>query len=96
MSASSDLVVEVVVVLPTDLHARPAGQVTTLVATFDATVELVAGARAVPAHSVLAVMGLGVRAGEQLTIRATGEQAHEAVAAVASVLSAVAPLGHDC
>lgn len=93
MSASSDLVVERAVVLPADLHARPAGQVTTLAATFDATVELVAGDRAVPAHSVLAVMGLGARAGQELTVRATGVQASEAVAAVTAALSVAAPEG---
>ena len=74
--------------LPADLHARPAGQVTTLAATFHATVELVAGDRTVPAHSVLAVMGLGAVAGESVRVRATGTQATGAVTAVASVLSA--------
>jgi phosphotransferase system HPr (HPr) family protein len=95
MSASSDLVVEGVVVLPADLHARPAGQVTTLAAAFDATVEVVVGDRTVPANSVLAVMGLGARAGQELTVRATGAQASEAVAAVTAARSVADPAEGD-
>jgi phosphotransferase system HPr (HPr) family protein len=65
------------------------------VATFDATVELVAGDRTVPAQSVLAVMGLGARAGQEVTVRATGAQAAEAVAAVTAALSEDSPAGED-
>lgn len=87
MSASSDLVAEAHVVLPADLHARPAGRVTSLAATFDADIELAAGARSAAARSVLAVMGLGAQAGQTVVVRARGAQAHEAVAAVTAALS---------
>jgi phosphotransferase system HPr (HPr) family protein len=89
MSASSDLVAEAVVVLPADLHARPAGQVSQLGSAFDADVELAAGTRTARASSVLAVMSLGAVAGQQLIVRARGPQAAEAVAAVSAVLEAV-------
>lgn len=87
MSASSDLVAQAQVVLPADLHARPAGRVTSLAATFEADIELAAGARSAAAQSVLAVMGLGAQAGQTVVVRARGAQAHEAVAAVAAALS---------
>ena len=45
MSASSERLAVTSVVLPADLHARPAGQVSQLAAGFDAEVELVAGTR---------------------------------------------------
>ena len=89
MSASSEPTTEVYVVLPADLHARPAGQVTKAAAGFDAHVWLSTETRdEVDSRSVLAVMGLGAVAGESVRVRATGAQAAEAVAAVASVLSA--------
>ena len=89
MSASSEPTAEVFVVLPADLHARPAGQVTKAATGYDARVWLTSGTRdEVDARSVLAVMGLGAVAGESVRVRATGPQAADAVAAVASVLTA--------
>lgn len=77
------------VVLPADLHARPAGQVTRVATGLDARVWLtVAGREEVDARSVLAVMGLGAVAGQTVTVRAEGPQAAEAAAAVSSVLLA--------
>jgi phosphotransferase system HPr (HPr) family protein len=87
MFASSDGLAVTSVVLPADLHARPAGQVSLLVAGFDADVELVAGARTARAVSVLAVMGLGAQAGQQIEVRASGPDAARAASAVAAVLA---------
>ncbi len=88
MSASSDSPAVESVVLPADLHARPAGQVSQLAAGFDAEVELIAGARTARAASVLAVMGLGAQAGQQIEVRASGPDAVQAASAVAAVLGA--------
>ncbi len=90
MSASSDPTAEEYVVLPADLHARPAGQVTKAARSYDARVWLAAPGRPeVDARSVLAVMGLGAVAGQSVRVRARGPQAAEAVEAVISVLSVV-------
>jgi phosphotransferase system HPr (HPr) family protein len=89
MSASSERLAVTLVVLAADLHARPAGQVSQLAAGFDAEVELVAGARTARAASVLAVMGLGAQAGQQIEVRASGSEAGQAASAVAAVLGAV-------
>ena len=89
MSASSEQIAEEYVVLPADLHARPAGQVTKAASAYDAQVWLTAGDRTeVDARSVLAVMGLGAVTGQSVRVRAEGNQAVEAVAGVVSVLSA--------
>ena len=79
-----------VVTLPADLHARPAGQVTRAVSDFPALVTLVLGDRQADARSVLAVMGLGARHGEAVTVTGEGPSAADAVAAVAAVLAASA------
>jgi phosphotransferase system HPr (HPr) family protein len=88
MSASSDAVVVSDVVLPADLHARPAGDVTRAAAQYDARVRLVVGDREADARSVLAVMGLGATAGQTVSVRGEGHQAQAAVDAVVVVLSA--------
>lgn len=89
MSASSEPTDEAYVVLPADLHARPAGQVTRAAAGYPARVWLSAGDRdEVDARSVLAVMGLGAVAGQRVRVRAEGFEAAAAVAAVVAVLAA--------
>jgi phosphotransferase system HPr (HPr) family protein len=78
------------VVLGADLHARPAGQVAQVAATFASAVSLLTDSRSAEARSVLAVMGLGARAGETVTVWADGPDAASAVAAIAQVLTAAA------
>jgi phosphotransferase system HPr (HPr) family protein len=89
MSASSEQVAEEYVVLPADLHARPAGQVTRAARACAARVWLAVNGRdRVDGRSVLAVMALGAVAGQTVTVRAEGPDAAEAAAAVSSVLLA--------
>jgi phosphotransferase system HPr (HPr) family protein len=84
MSASS----EATVVLPADLHARPAGALVREAAGFASTVEIFLGDRRASARSVLGVMGLNARAGSSVRVCATGEDADAAVGAVVALLSA--------
>lgn len=101
MSASSERTVAVDVetgaddvVLPADLHARPAGQVTRVAAASGARVWLTAGLRdEVDARSVLAVMSLGAVAGDTVRVRAEGPGAAAAVTAVVALLAAAEPAG---
>ncbi|MEU0552771.1 HPr family phosphocarrier protein [Dactylosporangium sp. NPDC006015] len=83
MSASS----EATVVLPADLHARPAGALVRAAAGFTSTVEITAGERRVNARSVLGVMGLNARAGSSVVVSATGADAADAVSALAALLA---------
>lgn len=72
---------------PNGLHARPAAQLTRMVAGFDAVVELKFGDEIVSAKSPLNIAGLGTRGGDELIIRATGSQAKEAAAHVKEFIS---------
>jgi phosphocarrier protein HPr len=72
--------------LSADLHARPAGQVVQTAARFDASVTVGFGELEVDARGVLAVMRLGATAGNVVTLRASGPQAEQAVAALALLL----------
>jgi phosphocarrier protein HPr len=86
MSASS----ERSVVLPEDLHARPAGALVRVAARFRSTVEVIFNGKRANARSVLAVMGLNATAGSTVVVRADGDDADEAAAAVVLALSTVA------
>jgi phosphocarrier protein FPr len=87
---------EAVIRDPAGLHARPAARIVALAATFAATVTLAnasRGGNAVPADSMVALAGLGVRAGDTLRIAASGAQAKDAVAAVADLVASFAGTG---
>lgn len=91
MSRSSDVATEAVrtVVLPVDLHARPAGKLSQEAARHAAAVTVAAGDKEVDGRSVLLVMSLGATAGTEVTIRASGDDADEAADAVAELLTKV-------
>ncbi|MEU3608341.1 HPr family phosphocarrier protein [Streptomyces sp. NPDC035033] len=76
------------VVLPADLHARPAGAVARRAAGLPGGVYVEAAGRSADAASVLALMALGARAGETVHVRAEGAGAEAAAAAVAELLAA--------
>ncbi len=68
------------------LHARPAALLANRAKTFAAQVSLNAHGRSANARSVVAIMALGVRHDDGLTIEAIGPDAPQAVAAVAAAL----------
>jgi phosphotransferase system HPr (HPr) family protein len=78
---------EVAVVLPANLHARPAGRLARAAAGFSSAVQLEFAGRTVNPTGVLAVMGLGATAGSTVTVRAEGADATQAVAALAEILA---------
>jgi phosphocarrier protein HPr len=86
MSPSSDIDVDVV--LPAALHARPAGEVVRAVARFQALVEVRANGRTANARSALRLMSLGATRGATVTVHAEGDDAALAAAAVAEILKA--------
>ena len=69
------------------LHARPAAVLAGEAKKFAATIHLLRGADAVNAKSVVAIMGLSTRKGEQVQFEATGEDAAAAVARLALVVA---------
>jgi phosphocarrier protein FPr/phosphocarrier protein len=69
------------------LHARPAARLSKLAGDYDAEVEIIAeDGRVAPLRSPVAMLGLGLRHGANLTIRAGGPQAKDAVDAIAELL----------
>lgn len=72
---------EVTITLTNDigLHARPAAMVARTMTTMDATVTIHFNNTSADARSVLALMALGARGGDQIRVTATGPQAAEAL-----------------
>ena len=70
------------------LHARPAAQFVKTAKRFSSEIVVVKGGREANAKSSLKIMTLGARKGDTLTIRAEGEDAEEAVDALAELISA--------
>ncbi|UFU05241.1 dihydroxyacetone kinase phosphoryl donor subunit DhaM [Ruania halotolerans] len=66
------------------LHARPAAMLARKVGEFDAEVRL----NGIDAASILAIMGLGLTAGAELRVEATGPQAIEALDAIEADVAA--------
>ena len=73
-----------------DLHARPAAQFVRAAMGFTASIVVAAGERQADAKSLLAVLGLGAKAGTTLRLTASGGDAD---AAVAVLRDTVAGLG---
>jgi PTS hybrid protein len=80
-AASSAAAAEVAVTLTNKigLHARPAAMVARAMTGFDASVTVHFGDLTADGRSVLALMGLGARGGDQVRVSATGPQAGEAL-----------------
>ena len=70
------------------LHARPAAEFAAAAARYTSDVRVAKGAREVDAKSVLLVLTLDVRHGDRVTLRASGADADEAVAALSRLVGA--------
>ena len=69
------------------IHGRPAARLVQTAKGFSSQVVILKGDREVNAKSVLKITGLA-RKGEKITIRAEGEDAEQAVEALAKLISA--------
>ena len=77
--------------LPTgvDLHARPAAEFVRAAMQFSARIVSSVGARDADAKSLLSVLALGAKGGTALRLRADGDDAFAAVAALAGCVAAL-------
>lgn len=64
------------------IHARPAGQLVKLVQTFESGVTLEKGAKKVSLKKLFALMGAGVKKGDEVTVSIEGGDEEQAVAAI--------------
>jgi phosphocarrier protein len=69
------------------IHARPAHALATLAGTFQASIEIVRGGIVADAKSILAIMTLAAEQGAELLLRAEGDDAHQALAALERLIS---------
>ncbi|ADU52116.1 Phosphotransferase system, phosphocarrier protein HPr [Thermaerobacter marianensis DSM 12885] len=67
---------------PTGLHARPAALFVQTASRFRSQIEVQANGKTANAKSMMAILSLGARQGTALTIRAEGDDAGDAVAAL--------------
>jgi phosphotransferase system HPr (HPr) family protein len=70
------------------LHARPAAQFVKKAKQFSSDIVVIKSDKEANAKSSLKVMTLGAKKGDSITIRAEGEDAEEAVEALAELISA--------
>jgi phosphoenolpyruvate-protein phosphotransferase len=78
---------EIVVSLAHGIHARPAAVLANCTKRFGAEISFVLNGRRVNARSVVALMSLGVRNGDRVTVAAEGVDAAKAVAAIAELIA---------
>ncbi|HEX4269357.1 MAG TPA: phosphoenolpyruvate--protein phosphotransferase [Steroidobacteraceae bacterium] len=76
------------VALEHGIHARPAAQIVNALKGLAAQASLVAQGRSANARSIVALMKLGVRKGDEVEVHAAGEDAASAITAVATLLAA--------
>ncbi len=69
------------------LHARPAAQFVKTAKKFDSEIVVIKGEREANAKSSLKIMTLGAKKGDEIKIRAEGDDAEEAVEALIELIS---------
>jgi len=69
------------------LHARPAAELVKLTAKFQSAISIGKDGMWVNAKSILGVMTLAAECGSEVTVRAEGEDAREAIATLIELLS---------
>jgi len=72
-----------------DLHARPAANFVRTAMRFSANVSVAVGEREVDAKSLLSILALGAKRGTSLRLRASGEDAAAAIAALTATVAAL-------
>jgi len=72
---------------PHGLHARPAAEIVERVRAYDAKVSIQVGSKRADARSITGLLGLGASTGDEITLRADGAQATEALAAVEAIVT---------
>lgn len=68
------------------IHARPAGLFVKACAGFPCSITITKGEKTVDAKRLFGVMGLGVKQGEEITLRCDGENEEEAFAVLEAFL----------
>ncbi|ABX42141.1 HPr family phosphocarrier protein [Lachnoclostridium phytofermentans] len=67
---------------PLGIHARPAGLLVKKASTFNSDITIVKGEKTADSKKIFGIMGLGIKQGDEITIKITGEDEEEASAAI--------------
>ncbi len=78
---------EVEIINPLGVHARPSAKLTQVATRYKSEVWVSKGVRRVNAKSIMGVMMLAAAKGAKLNIQAEGDDAEEAVAALATLIA---------
>lgn len=68
------------------IHARPAGLFIKEAAAFPCSITIAKNGKEVDAKRIFGVMGLGVKCGEEIVLKADGEREEEAIAKLSAFL----------
>jgi phosphocarrier protein len=71
---------------PLGIHARPAGLIVKLAAGFKSAITLDNGAKKADAKRIMAVMSMGTKQGNEITVTVDGEDEDAAAAAIETFL----------
>ncbi|BAH46816.1 MULTISPECIES: HPr family phosphocarrier protein [Brevibacillus] len=74
---------------PTGLHARPATLFVQKATSFPCEVNVIKGTKKINGKSIMGLMTLGAKLGEQITLEITGEQAEQAMEELGKLLMSV-------
>lgn len=72
---------------PVGIHARPAGMLAKKAAGFKSTVTVIKGEKKADTRRLMALMGLGIKCGETITVQAEGEDEAAAAEAIQAFLT---------
>lgn len=71
---------------PVGIHARPAGLLVKLAGDFNADITVTNGEKTADAKKIFALMGLGAKAGTEITVTASGDDEQKAADAIQTFL----------
>ena len=72
---------------PVGIHARPAGMLAKKAAGFKSTVIVIKGEKKADTRRLMALMGLGIKCGETITVQAEGEDEQAAADVIKAFLT---------
>lgn len=73
---------------PVGIHARPAGKLAKEAAAHKSVITVVKGEKQADTRRLMALMGLGIKCGDSITVRVEGEDENEACDAIKAFLTA--------
>ena len=70
---------KIIVGLKAGLQARKASQFVQLASTFDSEIKVIKDGKTIEAKSIMGIMSIGIREGDEITLSVQGEEGQEAL-----------------